>query len=113
MSTVHTMVQETTAMPALQLGGRDPINDAVDTTIVFDPAKHLDFKPPEKVWTMQDIGLPENTGVSSVAVSEPFKLFTEEAIGHMRAEVLSKDVLEKCQYSSNLAKAQLRGYAAR
>jgi len=77
----------------------------------FDPKKHLNFTPPTKVFTMKDIGLPEDTGVSPLAVSEPFPLFTPEAIMRMREEVLSHDVLTKCQYSSNIAQSQLRGYA--
>lgn len=60
---------------------------------------------------MRDIKLPENTGVSPMAVSEPFQLFTPEAIRRMRTEVLSKDILNKFQYSSNLSKSQLRGFA--
>lgn len=77
----------------------------------FDPKKHIKFTPPTKVYTMHDIKLPENTGVSPVAVSEPFPLFTPEAIHCMRSEVLSQDVWDNCQYSSNLAKSQLRGFA--
>ena len=78
----------------------------------FDPQKHLDFKAPTKVYTMKDLELPEGIGISPIAVSEPFQLFTTEAILRMRAEVLSKEVMENCQYSSNLAQCQLRGFAA-
>ena len=78
----------------------------------FDPGRHLAFKAPERVYTMKDLCLPENNGVSPIAVSEPFRLFTEEAVLRMRAEVLSKEVLANCQYSSNLAQCQLRGFAA-
>lgn len=77
----------------------------------FDPQKHLAFVPPSRIYTMQDILLPEDTGVSSFAVSEPFQLFTEEAVLRMRAEILSKEVWDNCQYSSNLAHCQLRGFA--
>ena len=77
----------------------------------FEPSKHIDFHPPSKVHSMSDLKLPEGTGVSSFAVSEPFKLFTEEAIERMRAEIFTKPVLENCQYSSNLAHCQLRGFA--
>ena len=77
----------------------------------FDPKKHLAFRPPSKVYSMKDIGLPEDKGISPVAVSEPFPLFTEEAVMRMRAEVLSESVMKNCQYSSNLAQCQLRGYA--
>jgi hypothetical protein len=78
---------------------------------VFDPARHLDFQPPKKIWTMEEIGFADK-GVSPIAVSEPFPLFTQETIDAMRAEVLSKPVMENCRYSSNLAKCQLRGFAS-
>ncbi|ETI29281.1 hypothetical protein G647_01734 [Cladophialophora carrionii CBS 160.54] len=76
----------------------------------FEPAKHLNFQPPNKIWTMEEIGFADK-GVSPIAVSEPFPLFTTEAIKAMRAEVLSKPVWDNCKYSSNLAKCQLRGFA--
>jgi hypothetical protein len=86
-------------------------NGAVLSTDDFDPKKHLNFCPPSKIHTMRDINLPEDTGVSPFAVSEPFPMFTREAIHRMRAEILSKEVWENCQYSSNLAHCQLRGFA--
>ena len=79
----------------------------------FDPGKHLDFKFPAKVHTMSDLRLPEGTGVSPIAVSDPFPLFTEEAVQRMRAEIFRTEVWENCQYSSNLAQCQLRGFAAK
>jgi hypothetical protein len=79
--------------------------------LIFDPEKHLNFKPPSKIFTMEEIGL-QDVGVSPNAVSEPFQLFTPEAIKQMRAETLRPEVFENCQYSSNLAKGQLRGYAS-
>lgn len=82
----------------------------VPEPITFDPKKHLNFVPPEKVWTMKELGF-EDIGVSKNAVSQPFSLFTEEAIKQMRAEVLSKPVFDNCLYSSNLATSTLRGFA--
>lgn len=79
----------------------------------FDPKDHLQYEPPSKVHTMKDLNLPENTGISPIAVSEPFRLFATGAIHRMRAEVLSKSVWDNCQYSSNLAQCQLRGFAAK
>lgn len=76
----------------------------------FDPSKHLAYVPPSKIWKMVEIG-KVGQGISPNAVSEPFQLFTEDAVRQMRAEILSKDVMEKCQYSSNLAHCQLRGFA--
>jgi hypothetical protein len=78
---------------------------------LFKPDVHLAYQPPKKVYTMEDIGLPLSNGVSPVAVSEPFQLFSEEAINMMRAEVLSDAVLEGFSYTSDIAPRQLRGYA--
>ena len=79
----------------------------------FNPKKHLDFTPPANILTMNDLKLPEGTGVSPFAVSDPFQLFTEEAVQRMRAEIFRKEVMENCKYSSNLAQCQLRGFAAK
>ncbi|KAK5089249.1 hypothetical protein LTR70_006872 [Exophiala xenobiotica] len=78
--------------------------------LVFDPFKHLNHEPPKKIYGMAEIGR-SGQGISPNAVSEPFPLFTEEAIEQMRSEILSKPVLENCQYSSNIAACQLRGFA--
>ncbi|KAL9104073.1 MAG: hypothetical protein Q9163_000925 [Psora crenata] len=78
----------------------------------FDPRKHLDFKPPSKIHSMSDIELP-NSPISGFAVSEPFQLFTPEAVQRMRAEIFQPEVMNHFQYSSNLAQCQLRGYAAK
>ncbi|KAL8709119.1 MAG: hypothetical protein Q9220_006140 [cf. Caloplaca sp. 1 TL-2023] len=97
--------------------GWKPVIDPVDADKVaigdFDPKKHIQYEPPAKVHTMKDLNLPENTGISPVAVSEPFRLFSIDAIHRMRAEVLSQNVWDNCQYSSNLAQCQLRGFAAK
>ena len=92
--------------PLIDLSGIESV-----VKVPFDAEKHLSFDPPSRVYTMKDLGLPEDIGVSPVAVSEPFRLFTEDAILQMRAEVLSKNVWDYCQYSSNLAQCQLRGHA--
>lgn len=83
---------------------------AVPPKLTFEPSKHLNHVPPKKVYSMAEIGRG-NEGVSPNAVSEPFPLFTEDAVKQMRAEILSKPVLENCQYSSNIAQCQLRGFA--
>lgn len=110
MATAAFLVPERTARPTFEPIIQEATLD-VQSTETFNPEKHVNFIPPSKVYTMQDIGLPENTGVSPVAVSEPFTLFTAEAIHRMRAEVLSEAVWDNCQYSSNLAQCQLRGFA--
>ena len=79
--------------------------------LIFNPDEHLNFKPPSKIFSMEELGF-QDVGVSPNAVSEPFQLFTLEAIKQMRAETLRPEVFESCQYNSNLAKGQLRGYAS-
>ena len=80
---------------------------------LFDPTAHLSFNSPSEVHTMASLGLVSEVGISPTAVSEPFQLFTREAINRMRDEVLcNPEIRSKCQYSSNLApNGQLRGYA--
>ncbi len=95
----------------------EPVLDAMSMSTLstddFDPKKHLDFTPPVNTLTMSDLKLPEGTGVSPFAVSDPFQLFTQEAVQRMRVEIFRKEVLENCKYSSNLAQCQLRGFAAK
>lgn len=61
---------------------------------------------------MVELGYPGSKGVSPIGVSEPFPLFSAKAIQQMRAEVLSPEVRQKYEYSSDIAQCQLRGYAA-
>ncbi|KAM5354745.1 hypothetical protein ACJ41O_001392 [Fusarium nematophilum] len=84
----------------------DSSNDVVREP--FSPEKHLAYQPPSKIVTMKEIGL-EGHGISPNAVSEPFPLFSQEAIKQIRAEVFSAPVLENCQYSSTFNKNMVRG----
>jgi len=77
----------------------------------FDPNKHLSYVPPTGIMTMKSLGFSDDTGVSPVAVSQAFQLFTQEAIDVMRAEIFQEDVQANCTFSSNIAARQLRGYA--
>lgn len=58
---------------------------------------------------MSDLKLKDSP-LSSFAVSEPFRLFSPSAVQRMREEIFQPQV-QKYQVSSNLAAAQLRGYA--
>jgi hypothetical protein len=77
----------------------------------FDPEKHIIFKEPCGVLTMKDIGLADDAGVSAVAVSQPFSLFSAEAVQIMRTEIAKPEVRNGYQFASNIANSQLRGYA--
>ncbi|KAL4781204.1 hypothetical protein BJX76DRAFT_350350 [Aspergillus varians] len=90
---------------------------AMDTSntsekVSFEPSKHLNYTPPSKVHSMEELGYSESRGISPIGVSEPFPLFSADAIQQMRKEVLSDEVFAKWKYSSELAQCQLRGYAA-
>jgi hypothetical protein len=78
---------------------------------LFIPSKHLSYEEPKYVHTMEDIGYSATSGVSPIAVSEPFRLFSEEAVDVMRKEISSKEVMEGYSYTSDIAPKQLRGYA--
>lgn len=82
------------------------------STSTFSPESHIGFNKFPKTYSMSDIELPDSP-LSSFAVSEPFQLFTVEAIQRMRAEIFKPEVMENFSYSSNLAQCQLRGYAAK
>lgn len=77
---------------------------------VFDPEQHLVFKQMPDILTMQDIGMAPDIGVSPVAVTHPFSLFSQEAIRIMRSEISKPEVTQNYTFSSNIAAAQLRGY---
>ncbi|KAH7413512.1 hypothetical protein BKA64DRAFT_568854 [Cadophora sp. MPI-SDFR-AT-0126] len=59
---------------------------------------------------MDDIGLPITNGISPVAVSEPFPLFTSEAIDIMRSEVFTDEVMNNYSMTSDLIPMSVRGY---
>lgn len=75
----------------------------------FDAKKHLVFRPPKRVYTMEEWGLADE-GISPIASSEPFPLYSEEAVQQIRRELFSKEVLDTCQFSSTFTKNMLRGY---
>ncbi|KAI3586060.1 hypothetical protein IWW34DRAFT_799215 [Fusarium oxysporum f. sp. albedinis] len=88
----------------------DVIETAQATPIEeFDAKKHVNFEFPKRTYTMKEWGY-ENQGVSPIAASDPFSLFTEAAVKQVRRELLSEDVLRTCQYASTFTKNQIRGY---
>ncbi|TAQ90472.1 hypothetical protein B7494_g1200 [Chlorociboria aeruginascens] len=78
---------------------------------LFVPSAHLAYEEPKYIHTMEDLGYTASQGVSPVAVSEPFPLFSEDAVNIMRREILDKEVLENYSYASDIAPKQIRGYA--
>ncbi|KAF5655553.1 hypothetical protein F25303_487 [Fusarium sp. NRRL 25303] len=75
--------------------------DVIDTAQAipieeFDAKKHVKFEFPKRTYSMKEWGY-ENQGVSPIAASDPFPLFTEAAVKQVRRELLSEDVLRTCQ----------------
>ncbi|KAF7547515.1 hypothetical protein G7Z17_g7678 [Cylindrodendrum hubeiense] len=80
------------------------------TRAEFNPDTHLAFSDSPKVLSLADVSLPEDAGISHVACSEPFPLFSEEAIGIMRDEIFTTEVWENCLHSTEFAACQIRGH---
>ncbi|KAI1862753.1 uncharacterized protein JN550_010090 [Neoarthrinium moseri] len=88
------------------------INEARSTSVdKWDPSKHMAFKAPAAIYTMKEIGL-EGQGISPHAVSEPFPLFTREAIMQMRREIFSDPVMKNCRFGSDFIANMVRGMGA-
>lgn len=78
--------------------------------VAFDPKTHLAYVEDPPTLSMKALGLGEDLGISPVAVSEPFALFTQEAIRIMRGEIFTDQVWDNCLHSTEFASCQLRGH---
>ena len=76
---------------------------------IFITEKHLIFSPPEHTWTLEDMGLKDDTATNHFAASENFPMFSLHAIEKMRRELLSDDIRPKFQKSGSIVNRQLRG----
>lgn len=98
--------------------GNRPIIDAAERqfdglrSLEFDPDRHIDYQPPVSLLTWENIGFPKDHGVAPVCATQPFRLFSEEAVRQMRSEILQPDVLNCYTTGSNIAALQVRGFAA-
>lgn len=113
MATAMTIsaVQPRAHKPVFQLPPDRPATPSTYFKSPFDPEKHLVYNGLPKRHTMEELSFPPDLGISPIGVSEPFKLFSEEAVRHMRNEVLSDEVWDNCRFASSIAACQLRGMA--
>ncbi|POY70194.1 hypothetical protein BMF94_6777 [Rhodotorula taiwanensis] len=74
----------------------------------FDPAVHLSYVKPSKVITMKDLAL--DGGISPIAVTEPFPLFSPDGVAQLRRDILSPEVLDKFTVTSYLSPCQAREF---
>ena len=79
------------------------------TKTIFDPEQHLGFTEYPETLSLKDIGRSETAGISPVAVSQPFVLFSEDAVRVMRNEMFTNEIWDNCVYSTDFAGCQLRG----
>lgn len=77
-------LEKTVTRPSVPLPKSLIEKNVLKERIPFDPALHLSYETAPRVMTMKKIGY-EGYGISPVAVSEPFPLFTEDSINQMRA----------------------------
>ncbi|KAJ9496912.1 hypothetical protein LTR67_005598 [Exophiala xenobiotica] len=93
--------------PRLSLKGEESRNERVR----FDPAKHLRFQMPEKTYTLDDLKYDTKQAVGHVAATDPFPLFSREAIIEMRRELLSERTIKNCMTYTRPGSVQIRGAA--
>lgn len=96
-----------------------------DAHVAFDPEKHLKYYLQDPLdqhkfhstrrITMEELGLSNKMQVSPIGVSDPFPLFTDEAVDLMKRECLRKErFLEHARVSYNSTSGLdcvMRGYA--
>jgi hypothetical protein len=80
--------------------------------VTFDPSTHLDYSPPSRIVTMEDLAY-EPTVLSHVATTEPFPFLSYEGVLQHRRELFSKPVLDNCMHLTRNGAAYLRGMAPR
>lgn len=92
--------------------------------IKFDPMSHLSYYSADPLQqhkfhdtrrlTMEELSLSNKDQISEVGVSDPFSLFTDDAVDIMKMEMLQKEIFLKharvCRTSTNGRDCTLRGY---
>ncbi|KAJ5165237.1 uncharacterized protein N7500_007067 [Penicillium coprophilum] len=65
----------------------------------FDPKVHLNYTPPSKKFTMQDLLLNQSPNASPIAGTVPFPLLSAKGVKAYRNALFQKDVLDNCASS--------------
>ncbi|KAJ5851752.1 uncharacterized protein N7529_011137 [Penicillium soppii] len=66
---------------------------------VFDPKVHLNYVPPIKKFTMEELLLDSSTTTSPIAGTVPFPLLSAEGVRAYRRALFQKEVIENCASS--------------
>jgi hypothetical protein len=102
-SAVTELATATTSQSKLDDTYRGP------SKVQFDPKIHLNYIPPERIYTMSELGLPLD-GTSDFATTEPFQLATEAAVVELRRELLQPNTLKRRIHWWPRSPACLRGF---
>ncbi|KAJ5726963.1 hypothetical protein N7493_005990 [Penicillium malachiteum] len=73
--------------------------DSTEEEETFDPRIHLDYSPPQKKITMQELLLNQSAAASLIAGTTPFPLLSREGVRAYRRALFQKKVLEECASS--------------
>lgn len=121
-SSLCTRTTLSTTMSTLTATATDPTSDSFTITALsyeppeklpssakFEPAKHLAYRARPKQHSMESLGFKEQ-GISDVAVTDPFPLFSKDGIVEFRRDILSTKVQQRYRVTSHMAKSQAREY---
>jgi len=78
--------------------------------VSFDPAKHLCFQPPTGVYTLKDLQISEESGISPIAITQPFPLFSPDGVRQLRKDLFRKEILDYYQWPVSDKVCKLRGF---
>ncbi|RFU31089.1 hypothetical protein B7463_g5237, partial [Scytalidium lignicola] len=105
MAPTADLVASVTTAPPLT-----PMNEyRGPSKVKFDPKIHLNYIPPDHIYTMSELGVPAN-GTSDLAATEPFQLATEAAVVELRRELLQPNTLKRRIHWWPRSPACLRGF---
>lgn len=91
--------------------GNPPSGHLKGTMLKFDPALHLNFVPPTKRHSFTELGLDAEAPPVDMCITEPFSLFTEEAVRLIRHELFQPQVFDNYMHSWARAPCVIRGIA--
>ncbi|KIV82674.1 hypothetical protein PV11_04768 [Exophiala sideris] len=78
---------------------------------LFQPDQDFCFEPPKAFATLKELLLSEEDASSPLAITDPFPLFTPEAVEKMRADVFRREVVDKYGQRTMPRCFKLRGYS--
>ncbi|RFU32487.1 hypothetical protein B7463_g3852, partial [Scytalidium lignicola] len=81
----------------------------------FDPKIHLNYSPPSKLFSLEDLTLELRPSSTPIAATEPFPFLSEKGVLAYRKALFSKNVLLECAvapYANSLILRNAAGHSA-